>query len=330
MAYLVTGGTGFVGSYVVRDLLNEGKKVVCMQRSGVNPLFLETVGKENAEEAVIINVDVSNTLNVFKIIKDYNIDVIIHLSSLLSATGSSSSETNPSYALQVNAIGTNNMLEAARLFGLRKVVWTSTGQVFGGISRYYMEPLGDDDALYMPDTMYAATKALGEFMSKLYFNKFGVDSICLRMGFTLGIGKTLGKGGVFARFLKDMALDTPTVLAVTDADKIRAFSYIENISDLILKVCEYPATGRRIYNTVEFQCSMRQLVEIMCNVNPGARVSINDGVSPEEATLGGSPEPELDTRGVFGEFKWKPKYSLEDAVRNIFNYYRRQDGLSPL
>jgi nucleoside-diphosphate-sugar epimerase len=150
------------------------------------------------------------------------------------------------------------------------------------------------------------------------------------MGFTLGIGKTMGKSAVFANFLKDMATDAPTVMAVTDADKVRAFSYIENISDLILMFCELPPAGRRIFNTVEFQCSMRQLAEVMCKVNPNARVTIKEGVSPENATLGGSPEPDLDTTGVFKELKWDPKYNLEDAIRNIFNYYRQQKRLSPL
>ncbi|MFC1863987.1 NAD-dependent epimerase/dehydratase family protein [Thermodesulfobacteriota bacterium] len=311
MAYLVTGGTGFVGSYIVRDLLNEGKEVVCMQRSGVNPIFREIVGEENVDKAVMIQGDISNTLQVFNVIKDNNIEVIIHLSSLLSASGSLSSETDPAYALQVNGIGMNNMLEAARLFGLRKVIWTSTGQVFGPINKYYNEPMGDDDVFYMPDTMYGATKALGEFMSKLYFDKFGVDSICLRMGFTLGIGKIHGKSGVFTNFLKNMATDTPTVMAVADAEIVRAFSYIENLSDLVVKSCEMPTTRKRLFNSIEFQCSMRQLVETMCEVNPNAKVTIKDGVATEEATLGGSPEPELNTTGVFDELKWKLKYNRE-------------------
>ena len=213
MACLVTGGTGFIGSYVVRDLLSQGKEVVCLQRSGVTPVSRFVIGEDNLDKVKVVQGDVSDTLQLFQVIQEHAVDLIVHVSYVMNDV----SEIRPAYALRVNCIGMNNVLEAARLFGLRRVVWTSSGQVFGPISKYYQGVMGDDDALYMPDTMYGATKVLGEFMSRLYFDKFGVDSICLRMGLTLGIGKSHGKGGVFTKFLRDMATDAPATMAVVDA-----------------------------------------------------------------------------------------------------------------
>jgi UDP-glucose 4-epimerase len=328
MAYLITGGTGFVGSYVVRDLLGEGKEVVCLQRSGVTPVFREVVGEDNVNKVKIVQADVSNMSRLFNVIREHRIDVAVHLGCIIASTGAS--EMEPAYALQVNCVGTNNVLEAARLFGLRRVVWTSSGQAFGRVSQFYKEPVGDDDALYMPDTMYGATKALNEFMSRHYFNKFGTDNICLRMGFTLGVGKLHGRGGIFTKFLQDVATNVPTTVAIMDANKIRAFGYVENTSDLIVKACEAPTTKTRTFNAVEYQCSIRQLVEAMCRVNPKAQVTIKDGVAPEEATLGSTPEPVMDTTGVQTELGWKPKYSLEEALTRYFNYFRQQAGLPPL
>ena len=122
MAYLVTGGTGFLGSYVVRDLLKEGKEIVCLQRSGVTTWFRDIVGEDNIDKVKIVQGDVSNTLLVFNLIRENNIDVIVHLSFMLPPV----SELQPAYALRVNCIVLNNMLEAGRLFGLKRLVWTSS------------------------------------------------------------------------------------------------------------------------------------------------------------------------------------------------------------
>jgi UDP-glucose 4-epimerase len=328
MAYLVTGGTGFVGSYVTRDLLSEGKEVVCLQRSGVTPIFRELIGEENLDKVKIVQVDLSNTLRLFNVVREYDIDVIVHLAIISLSSGIS--EAQPAYAMQVNCVGTNNVLEAARLFSLRRVVWTSSGQALGRVGEYHKETVGDDDALYMPSTMYGASKAFDEFMSRHYFDKFGVDSIGLRMGLTLGYGRLLGREGIFTKFLQDVAAGVPATMTTMDADRVRSFSYVDNISDLIVKACEAPTTKTRTFNAVEYQCSVRQLVEAMCKVNPEAQVTIKEGVAPEVATLGGSPEPMLDITGVETELGWKPKYSLEEAVKRLFNYFREQKGLPPL
>jgi len=325
MAYLVTGGTGFIGSYVVRDLLNQGKEVVCLQRSGITPVSRLVVGEGNQDKLKIVQGDVSNTLQLFDVIRKNNIEVIVHLGYIILSGGIS--ETQPAYALQVNCVGTNNLLEAARLFGLKKIIWTSSIQAFGRVGEFYKEPIRDDDAIYMPDTMYGATKVLNEFMTKLYFEKFGVDSIGFRLGITLGIGKPLGGGGAFTKFLNNVALGVPVTMAAPDANRTRYLSYVENISDLIVKACNAPMTKTRIFNAVEYQCSSRQLVEIMRKVNPKALVTIEEGVETKAATLGGTPEPLLDMSGVQTELGWKPKYSLEEAIIRIFNYFRQQEGL---
>ncbi|MFC1820593.1 NAD-dependent epimerase/dehydratase family protein [Thermodesulfobacteriota bacterium] len=222
-------------------------------------------------------------MQLFNLIKDHSIDVIAHLGFIL-VSSSVSSETQPAYALQVNCVGMSNLMEAARLFGLRKVVWTSSCQALGRVGEYYKEPVRDDDAVYMPDTFYGTTKVLDEFMSRLYFEKFGVDSLGFRIGFVLGVDKILGRGGGFTQFLKKAATDAPVTMATMEADRVRALGYVENVSDLIVKGCETPVTKNRTFNAVEYQYSCRQLVETMNNVNPNAQVTIKDGVTMEEAT----------------------------------------------
>jgi nucleoside-diphosphate-sugar epimerase len=117
-------------------------------------------------------------------------------------------------------------------------------------------------------------------------------------------------------------------LATMEADRIRSLGYVENVSDLIVQTCEVPATKTRTFNAADYLCSCRQVAESMGKVNPKARITLKDGVSPDEATWGGAPsEPLLDTTGIKTELGWKPKYSLEEALRKIFNHFRQQEGL---
>jgi nucleoside-diphosphate-sugar epimerase len=325
MACLVIGGTGFIGSYVVRDLLHQGKDVVCFQRSGVTPVSRLVIGEDKLDKVKMVRGDVTDNLPLFHAIQEHGIDMVVHVGASFPFNGES--ETQPAYALRVNCVGLNNILEAARLFGLRKVIWTSSVQVMGQLAELYKEPVGDDNAIYMPNTMYSATKVLNEFMTRLYFKNFGVDGTGFRIGFTFGVNQEDARNRVFVQFLKDAATNVPVTLATTDADMIRALCYVENISDLIVKACDAPTTRTRTFNAVEFQCSARQLVEIIRKVNPQAQVTIKEGVAIEAATWAGTPEPVLDTTGVRTELGWQPKYSFEEAITRIFNYFRQQKGL---
>jgi UDP-glucose 4-epimerase len=327
MAYLVTGGTGFIGSYVVRALLEAGKEVVCLQRSGITPLFRQVVGEKNLDQAKITQADISNTSQVFDIVRENNIDKIVHLSCVLGATSPISAETHPAYALQVNGVGMTNLFEAMRNFGVKKMVWTSTGQIFGHIADVYSGPIGDDNAFYMPDTFYSATKVLCESMSRIYFDKLGVDSLNLRTGMILGIGKNQGK---LTQFLKNAATDRPATMAAFDLNQVRSMGYIDNLTELILKACEAPPAKTRNFNAVDYLVSCAQLAEAVQRVNPRAKLTVKDKCSGEEQTWGGSPEPKLDISGIRKELNWQPKYSLEEALTRVFNQFRQQEGLPPL
>ena len=83
MSYLVTGGTGFTGSYVVRDLLASGQDVICFQRSRSTPLFDELVPEINHDKVKIVSGSVADIAAISSVIKKYHVDSIIHLASMM-------------------------------------------------------------------------------------------------------------------------------------------------------------------------------------------------------------------------------------------------------
>lgn len=327
MAYLVTGGMGYIGSRIVRDLMNSGKEVVCLDSAGITPLATEVISKEGLEKVKIITGDVSNTVPFFRVIREHGIDLIIHTAYIMTRR----SNLEPEYALRVNCMGMINVLEAVRLFGLKRVVWTSAMAAVGRVRDLYREPIGDDDAIYMPDSMYGATKALNEYMVKLYFEKSGVDSIALRLPRVIGvpfdISQPQGVVGKFSEFSRKAALNIP--VTIKGPDFVTSYIYVDDVADAHVKACDVPTTKTRVFNACEGEYSNQQLVDTIRKVNPETQVRLEEGISSLTRPVD-HRVPTMDTTGIRTELGWQPKHSLEEALRKIFNYFRQQARMALL
>ena len=202
---------------------------------------------------------------------------------------------------------------------MRRVVWTSAVLGLGTrIGDFHKEVIGDE-AVFKPDTMYGGTKALNEVMAKLYFDRFGVDSIGLRIARTFGYSNPALP---FTEFNRKVALDIPVALA--DPDYRNSYIYIEDCADAHVWACEAPTTRTRVFNLREGEYTNRQLFEAIRKVHPRARVSLADGKSD------GIPVPKLDATGLEKELGWRAKHSLEEALREIYNYWRGKEGMALL
>jgi UDP-glucose 4-epimerase len=323
MAYLVTGGMGYIGSRVVRDLLKAGKEVVCLDPSGVTAEAREVIGEHNLGKVKLVQGDVGDTVQLFRTVREHRIEKIVHHAyamGLAEHDKGKIGEQQLAYALRVNCTGMINVLEAAYLFGVKKVVWTSAVLALGlRISDFYKEPIGDDDAVFMPDTMYGGTKLLNEVMARLYFDKFGVDSIGFRIARTFGYSNLKIP---FTEFNRKVALDIPVTMA--DPGYINSYIYVEDCADAHVWACEAPTTKTRVFNLREGEYTNRQLFEAIHRVHPKAKVSLIDGKSD------GLPVPRLDASGVQRELGWQAKHTLDEALREIYNYWRRKEEMTLL
>jgi UDP-glucose 4-epimerase len=319
MAYLVTGGMGYIGSRVVRDLLNAGKEVVCLDPAGVTSEAREVISEQNLGKAKLVKGDVSDAIQVFRIVGENNIDMIIHHAFAMGLADYGREvvgDLQLANILRINCMGMINMLEAAHLFNVKRVVWTSAVAALGlRIGDFHKEPIGDD-AIFMPDSMYGGTKLLNEVMAKLYFDRHGVDSIGLRIARTFGYSNLKIP---FTEFNRKVALNIPVTMA--DPDYSNSYIYVEDCADAHVKACEVPTTKTRVFNLREGEYTNRQLLETIRKVNPDAKVSLVEGVSD------GIRVPRLDTPGLRDELRWRPKYTLEGALKEIYNYWRRKEGM---
>ena len=159
MRILVTGGAGQVGTDLIRMLSARGADVV------VFDLFPRP--DQLPDHVEWIRGDVTNAPELFDCVQGVQPDVLYHFAAILSASG----ERMPHRCYSVNQHGTHHALEAARLFGVKQVMFASTIAVFGPD---LPEPVPNEVPL-QPTTMYGVTKVAGELLCDYYFQRFGVD-----------------------------------------------------------------------------------------------------------------------------------------------------------
>jgi nucleoside-diphosphate-sugar epimerase len=192
MTTLVTGAAGFIGSYVVRQLLDEGEAVVGFDRTwpGVLPLV---VGDAAAADGFPqVTGDVSDFTVLARVAADHKVDKVIHLAAELHAR----SADDPGQCLRSNVGGTHNALELARVLPIQKVVTASSAAVFGPPELQTL-PVKEDAPL-RPADVYEASKCLGETEGAFYTQRFGVNHCAIRVGLAYGHGCLIGAGRLMA------------------------------------------------------------------------------------------------------------------------------------
>ena len=164
----VTGAGGYMGRVVVQGLLATGKYEV-----------VKCVHHPKADDEMYIEMsDQESCLKCFE-----GVDTIIHLGFHMSPARE---EFIPG-GVNTNIIGMFNLYEAARLCGVKRVVFGSSNHVFGF---YPVDADVDDYAAYRPDSIYGLCKCWGELMGRYYSDRFGISSINIRIGHCRGLRET--------------------------------------------------------------------------------------------------------------------------------------------
>ena len=270
---LVTGGTGFVGVYVVRDLLAAGRRVAVFDlRPDLD--LLDLVAGESARKRVeVIEGDVTAGGELGAAVERTGAQVMVHLASPLPPE----SERDPSSGLAGMTAAQINVLDAVRRFEMRRVVFASAPSVFGsprhhgGVDR----PIAND-APHVPETLYGIWKSANERLAEHYWTRYGVDSIGLR--FCQGYGPGKKRGRPYGYLMFDAALNGEPCRVPYGDDDIN-WQYVEDMSRLIVVSCNVQTPGHRCFSTSGEVLAMREAVDILAGLAPEARFELEPGVA---------------------------------------------------
>lgn len=208
MTKLITGGTGFIGAELARVLVGQGERVVVFD---IAPNYARLDGIEN--QVKVVQGNLANWHEVLNVVKENDIEGIYHLGSMLSVP----SEANPWASFQVNVCGTMYVLEAARLFGVKTIVFSSTSATYTlGVTEVI-----NDETIQRPTTMYGCGKTYCELLGRFYRRKFGLDFRSLRYPSVVGPGvKTPGIAQFYSWMIEHTAQGKAYECYVTEEAKM--------------------------------------------------------------------------------------------------------------
>lgn len=306
MRCLVVGGAGFIGSYAVRELLDRGHSVVVYDALPEHNSFQRVWGGAGLDGITLVPGDVGDLAQLARTIRDHQVDHIV----TLAAWQIPACAANPTAALRVNGIGFNNVLEAAALLGIERVVWASSNAVFGSPQSHQAELIPNDEP-HRPNTVYGALKSLNEYMAQHYFDTRGVDSVGLRFGLVYGPGRMRGASTFASTMIESAATGTPCV--VDNADSTVDWLYAVDAGRYIVAALEASAPQERCYNTAGDVRSVREAAAYLRELVPGAALDLRPG------TINACWR--LDSEHFFRDMGCARNFSMEqglaDAVRRV-------------
>jgi nucleoside-diphosphate-sugar epimerase len=314
---LVTGGTGFIGSYVAEDLLEQGHDVVAYDLS-TDTRILEELGI--ADDVAVRRGDVTDPTDVARAVRETGATRIVHLAALLTNTA----RENPRTAHEVNVGGTNNVFEAARLLDdqLERVAWASSAAVYAPPANYDDGWVTEDDLVY-PDTLYGASKEYNEHQARVYAEEYDLSLVALRPTVAYGPYRETGGSAFLANIVEKPALGEP--FSVEYGDQYIDWQHARDIAQSFRlgAFADESDLTRRVYNVRGELATIREAVETMRDLVPDADLAVSD-----EGELPWTQK--LDMTAAQEDLGYEPAYDLESGFRQYANTLREEAGLEPL
>lgn len=308
---LVTGGAGFIGSHIVKALLDRGDQVIVYDNyAQANPRNLEGV----SGEIEVVAGDILDLPYLMNTVKKFGVEKIIHMAAIV---GGMVSVEKPTQTAKVNIEGTLNALETARIMGAQRVIGFSTESVYGPF-RY--EP-ADEDHPRNPQTPYAITKMVCEMLGLHYHRFYGVDFIAVRPSYVYG--PAMPGEGRRARppktFVVSAVEGKPLKMEEGGDQKVDQV-HVKDLVQGVLLTLDAKEPKHRIYNLASGKAyTFGQTAEIVKELVPGASIEVGPGL----LTYSMGQEGAIDLSRAREDLGYTPKYDLRDGLKDYIEWYRK-------
>ncbi|MFN8527363.1 MAG: NAD(P)-dependent oxidoreductase [Anaerolineae bacterium] len=310
--FLVTGAMGFIGAWVIRNLVREGAQVTAFDLSN-NPHRLRLVMSDEELQHVRFIAgegggDITDTRAVAAVMHD-GITHVIHLASLQVPF----CKADPVLGARVNVVGTVNIFEGAKAAGIKHITYASSIAVFGGSEEYGDSPLADDAPL-KPQTLYGVYKQANEGTARVYWHDEGISSIALRPYTVYGIGRDQGL----------TSAPTKAMLAAAQGSGYHipfggrsVYQYADDTARLFIRAARTPIQGAEVFNLRGTAVHMREIVTAI----EAAAPEVVGKITFDEKSLP-FPADTDDSRliALLGMPGYRP---LDDGVRETVALFRQ-------
>jgi nucleoside-diphosphate-sugar epimerase len=264
MHVLITGGYGFIGAWIIRNLLARGDQVWVYDLKEDSRRLRQILPEEAVRKVAFVQGDVTDLPALKATIAAHAITHIIHLAGLQVPT----CRADPMLGAKVNVLGTLAVFEAVKSSGdqVKRLVYASSAAVFGGPDKYPAGSLADD-VLLTPSTHYGVFKCCNEGNARIYFQDSGLSSIGLRPWTVYGVGRDLGMTSEPTKAIKAVLLGRPYHISFGGWSD---FQYVDDVARAFVYCLERPYTGAKSYNLRGDVISLADFHAALCTVLPDA------------------------------------------------------------
>ncbi len=307
MSVLVIGATGFIGPRLIRRLVARGESVVGMD---LNPGAAAFAGVPIG--APVVRGDVTQFEDVMRTVLDVKPERLINL-----AYGLGAGEGNPHQVMRLDILGMDNCFEAARLAGVKRVVYASSIAVSGQQSHFGDRLVNEDDPTY-GTSQYAMHKIFNEFQARKYIKNYGMSITGVRPANVTGPDKVRGSVD-HVQIMVDAARGRPVHLP--SKGLMRLMIHVEDIAEVFTRVLLADAPRHHLYNSGGIPVSLGELADIVRGFLPDAQITFaNEGGLEESGNY------LVDWSRLAKEFGIEYP-GLHTRVLEVINEVRRQEGL---
>lgn len=302
MRFLITGAAGFIGSALANRLASEGHMVWGMDDLSTGD------PKKLSESVKFIRGDVNDRSKLWTLLQE--VDCVYHLAARVIVP---ESVLYPREYNQVNVGGTVTLMEAMRDVGVSRVVFASSGTVYGNQPE---QPV-NESAIPNPRSPYAVSKLAAEYYVKTIGNLWGIETVCLRIFNAYGPGQNLPgvHTPVIPGFL-NQAWQNGTLVIHGDGNQTRDFVYIDDVVSAMAAAATAPNINQSIINVGSgSEITIRELVHEVLEVTGG-----NPEVITNPRNEGGLSRLCADITAAREKLDYQPTTTLAEGLKHTLEY----------
>ncbi|MNZ27513.1 UDP-glucose 4-epimerase [compost metagenome] len=308
MRVLITGGYGFIGSFVSEKFHREGHEVVI-----VDNMSSGNVKNINCQHtSYIIDVESPACDAIFV---QHEIDVVIHLAAQINIV---TSMENPYADTKSNILGLTNILQLSVKHRVKRFIFASSAAVYGMAEDI---PLSESQSC-KPVSPYGINKLLGEYYCDKWSELYGLNTLCLRFANVYGPRQgSVGEGGVISTFME--RISTGQDLHVYGSgEQTRDFIYVEDIANAIYTASHSSQTGIMNLST-RTESSVNSLIDVLSKLHSYV------GVARKEPRPGDIFRSVLDNTLIRTTLNWEPQFSLEQGLSKTYEWFTQAGQAGP-
>jgi len=310
MKILITGGAGFIGSHLCDKYVREGHTVFCLDNF-ISGNLMNIRHLLDCQNFKLIKGDIRDFDLLEKIMRD--IEVVFHLAAQIHVDRS---YIEPRLTYEVNVLGTQNILEACRLFDIKKVIHASSSEVYG--SALYV-PIDEKHPLNAPHP-YGASKTAADRMCYAYIQTYRMNISIVRLFNIFGPRqRDIGYGGVISIFTRRI-LSNMSPIIFGDGLQKRDYTYVDDAIkayDLVLNHSE-PIVEPMNFGS-EVEVSILDLANTIIDLC-GRKADIKPThIGPRIGEVQRLIADAAKAKSLLG---WEPKYTLNEGLRSFVQWYK--------